>query len=89
MVAETLDDVLIPDDHYGVDVDGPVPEVQVNDAVVVNPPRVQLNAQQEMVLEHISDQISAVDDGHEGVLHYLQTLQLIESWSTNGPFTEH
>ena len=80
--AETVGDVLIPDDHYGVDEDGPVPEVQVDNGVIVVPPRVELNAQQEIVMEHIANQISTVDDGHDGVLHFLQTLQLIESWST-------
>lgn len=68
------------DDHYGVEEGGPVPELQTDDAVVVEPPTVHLNEQQEMILQHISNQISLVDDGNDGITHYLQTLQLLEHW---------
>jgi hypothetical protein len=75
-VAEIID----PDDHYGVDEEGPVPTLQTDDAVVVNPPAMELNAQQETIIEHISSQIALIDDGNYGMSHYLQTLQLLESW---------
>ena len=75
-----FEDVIDPDDHYGVEEDGPVPGLQTDDAVVVDPPVIELNAQQETILEHISHQISLIDDGNDGISHYLQTLQLLESW---------
>ena len=75
-----LEDVIDPDDHYGVDEEGPVPSLQTNDAVVVDPPAIELNAQQETIVQHISREISLVDDGNNGISHYLQTLQLLESW---------
>ena len=75
-----FEDVIDPDDHYGVEEDGPVPGLQTDDAVVVDPPIIELNAQQETILEHISHQISLIDDGNDGISHYLQTLQLLESW---------
>ena len=75
-----LEDVIDPDDHYGVDEEGPVPSLQTNDAVVVDPPTIELNAQQETIVQHISREISLIDDGNNGISHYLQTLQLLESW---------
>ena len=80
-LGERADTVLIPNDDYGIDEEGPVPEIEMNDGVVVNPPNIDLNAQQQIMIQHISEQISTVDDGHDGVLHYLQTLELLESWS--------
>lgn len=80
-----VDDIIDPGNHYGVDEEGPVPTLQTDDAVVVDPPAVELNAQQETIVEHISSQISLIDDGNYGMSHYLQTLQLLESWlHTNG-----
>lgn len=74
-----IDDIDDPSDHYGVDEEGPVPTLQTNDAVVVDPPAIELNAQQETIIEHISSRISLIDDGNYGMTHYLQTLQLLES----------
>lgn len=80
-----VDDIIDPGNHYGVDEEGPVPTLQTDDAVVVDPPAMELNAQQETIVEHISSQISLIDDGNYGMSHYLQTLQLLESWlHTNG-----
>lgn len=75
-----VDEAIDPGDHYGVDEEGPVPTLQADDAVVVDPPTIELNAQQETIVQHISSQIALVDDGNYGISHYLQTLQLLESW---------
>ena len=53
--------------------------------MVVDPPAMELKAQQETTIEHISSQIAIIDDGNHGMSHYLQTLQLLESWlNSNG-----
>lgn len=83
-VGTVMDDVVDPDDHYGVDEEGPVSELQNEDAIIVDPPEMELNRQQETIIEHFSNSTSLVDDGNDGISHYLQTLQLLESW-LSGP----
>ena len=38
-----MDDDVEPDDHYGIDEEGPVSELQNEDAIVVDPPEMELN----------------------------------------------
>ena len=64
-------EAIDPGDHYGVDEEGPVPTLQADDAVVVDPPTIELNAQQETIVQHISSQVALVDDGNYGISHYL------------------
>ena len=75
-----IQDVLDPDCSYGVDEDGPIPQLQSEAPVVVDPPNIQLDPHQSVIVDYICNVQALTDDGNHGVTHYLQTLQLVESW---------
>ena len=62
-----VDEIVDPGDHYGVHKEGPVPTLQTDVAIVVDPPAMEWNAQQETIIEHISSQIALIDDGNHGM----------------------
>ena len=75
-----IQDVLDPDCSYGVDEDGPIPQLQSEAPVVVDPPNIPLDPHQSVIVDYICNVQALTDDGNHGVTHYLQTLQLVESW---------
>ena len=75
-----IDEVLNPGLDYGIDDNGPFPLIESDEAVVVNPPTVQLDPNQMAILNHISSVTALSDDHNHGISHYLQTLELIETW---------
>ena len=78
-----IEDVLNPDCSYGVDEEGPIPQLEREDPVVVNPPTIELDPHQRIIIDHIRDVQSLTDDGNHGVTHYLQALQMVESWGVD------
>ena len=75
-----IQDILDPDCTYGVDEEGPIPQLESEDPVVVNPPSLSLDPHQRIITDYISNVRALPDDHNYGVAHYLQTLQLVESY---------
>ena len=75
-----IQDVLDPDCSYGVDEEGPIPQLQSEDPVLVNPPSIPLDPHQSIITDYIRNVQALTDDSNHGVTHYLQTLQLVDSW---------
>ena len=71
-----IQDVLDPDCSYGVD--GPIPQLQSEERVVVDPPNIPLDPHQSVIVDYIRNIQAVTDDGNHGVTHYLQTLHLVE-----------
>ena len=78
-----IEDVLNPDCSYGVDEEGPIPQLEREDPVVVNPPILELDPHQRIIIDHLRNVQSLTDDGNHGITHYLQALQMLESWGVD------
>ena len=73
--------------------DGPIPQLQSEDPVVVDPPNIPLDPpnipldppnipldpHQSVIVDYIRN-IQALSDGNHGATHYLQTLKLVKLW---------
>ena len=66
-----IEDVLNPDCSYGIDEESPIPQLEREDPVVVNPPTIELGPHQRIIIVHIRNVQSLTDDGNHGVTHYL------------------
>ena len=63
---------------YGIDYDGPIPDVDTDNCVVVPEPLIQVSDQQLQQLQHNVDPIS--DDGNYGINHFLNAVRIVESF---------
>ena len=70
-----LDHEVIDPSTYGLDDDGPVPQLQTNNNVTVPRSSVELTDEDRAILALSVDPL--VDDGNHGIHLYLQTMQII------------
>ena len=74
-VRMALDHEVIDPSTYGLDDDGPVPQLQTNNNVTVPRSSVELTDEDRAILALSLDPL--VDDGNHGIHLYLQTMQII------------
>ena len=70
--------------HYGIDEEGPVPEMQCDYRVVVPETTVTLTSDQEMSLQEASDAIFNLGDG-DGIIAYQVVLQIASFYLNHVP----
>lgn len=74
-------DVQDPGSNYGIDDSDPFPFLDGDETIVVEPPTLEeLDANQLGVLGQLCAMTALTDDGNHGITHYLQALQLVNSW---------
>ena len=76
MLSVVDDSPLLNFDEYGVDYEGPTPDITTNNNVVVPDTLVILTEQQQL-----SSTINPLtDDGNYGINHYLEALDIVKSF---------
>lgn len=79
LLAASNEPTVLDIDSYGIDFDGPLPEVVTDNNVEVPESAVQLTHEQLHNLEQMVNPIS--DDGNNGVCHFLETLRILETYN--------
>ena len=77
MLSVVDDSPLLNFDEYGVDYEGPTPDITTNNNVVVPDTLVILTEQQQQLSSTINP---LTDDGNYGINHYLEALDIVKSF---------
>ena len=81
MLSIVDDSPLLNFDEYGVDYEGPTPDVDTNSNVVVPGMSVLLTQQQQQQLSSTIDPLA--DDGNYGIKNYLEVLEIVKGFVEN------
>lgn len=79
LLAAPDEPTMLDYDSYGIDYDGPLPEVITDNNVEVPDCLLQLTEEQLHNLQQVVDPTS--DDGNNGVFHFLETLKILETYN--------
>ena len=78
IIADHTTDVFLDDpDSYGIDFDGPMPELQTNNNVEVPSSLIQLSDDQYSSLQNLVSPME--EDGNYGIYLYIRTCQFLEA----------
>lgn len=79
-VANIPDDAVINEESYGIDYDGPIPEIVTDNNVIVPISNIELSNTQHHHLQQSIDPLE--DDGNNGIEHYLKRVNILQSYFT-------
>lgn len=78
MITASDESPLVNIDAYGIDYDGPVPDVNTDNNVVVPNSEVELSDEQFQYLKNHIDPLA--DDGDNGIEHFLRAVSIVDNF---------